>query len=127
MDIDVSGCSLSGSSLVNDPSIAAMARHSESSSVQSARVPFAITNEREGLASTHWWIYKSLGRCQGCEGARVVYICRMYSMRQRYSFIHTIIPFHNNAVSPRLRVDPKDVALFIVHPIPLRPRCSARI
>ena len=81
MDIDVGGCALSGSILVNDSSTAAMAHQSESSFVQSARAPFMITYERERLASTHRWIYKSLGCCQGCEGARVVYICRMYSMR----------------------------------------------
>ena len=111
MDIDVSGCALSGSdcalsgsdcalsrndcalsgggcalpeiSLLNNSSTAAMARHSESSSVQSARAPFTINYERETLVSTHRWIYKSLGCCQGCEGTRAVYICRMYSMRQR--------------------------------------------
>ena len=67
MDIDVSGSgsgsALSGSSLVNNSSTAAMARHSESSSVQSARTLFTITYERERLARTHRWIYKSLGCC----------------------------------------------------------------
>ena len=50
IDIDMSGSgsALSGINLVNDSSIAAMTRHSESSSVQSARAPFMITYEKRG-------------------------------------------------------------------------------
>ena len=116
MDIDVSGCALSGISLVNNSSTAAMADHSESSSVQSARAPFTINYERESLVSTHRWIYKFLGCCQGCEGTRLCIFAACPRGSANHSFT-VLYPFIITPVSPRLR---EDATLFIiVYPIPL--------
>ena len=78
MDIDVGGCALEGSILVNDSSIAAIARHSESSSVQSACAPFMITYEKRGSpaltgGSTRLLVVVKDARAQGlCTSAACI-------------------------------------------------------